>query len=102
MDQNAVGVSAYAVVLYHVAATAKHQADTEVVTRRSDGTIPAKFEFLTETFSSRMLSDTVFMNMPLKQLWCEVTSFTFAFVLTPLVPRMKIPCRRNFLAVREP
>ena len=42
LDQNAVDVSANAVVLYHVAAAVADQANAEVVTRRPYGTIPAK------------------------------------------------------------
>src|SRR5688500_266100 len=63
---------------------------------------PELLAFLTETLSSMTLSDTVATNMPLKQLWCDVTCLTVAFVLIPRVPWMKIPCRRNFCTMPGP
>jgi hypothetical protein len=126
LDQNPIRVSSDAVVLYQVAAAANQEADTEVVVAVSDRPIPAElvppnavvmtvdeavattrgrrrvFALLTETMSSMTLSDMARVRRPLKQLWCEVTSFTLAFVLTPIVPTMKIPCRRNFCTMPGP
>jgi hypothetical protein len=48
------------------------------------------------------LSDMAFVSSPLKQLWWEVTPLTLAFVLTPIVPTIKIPCRRNFCTMPGP
>src|SRR5688572_32367828 len=66
------------------------------------GAVVELLAFLTETFSSTTLSDTVLRKMPLKQLWWETTCCTLALVATPVDPRMKMPCRRNFCTMPGP
>src|SRR3989337_2644054 len=66
------------------------------------GAVGEVLAFLADAFSSTTLSDTMLRKMPLKQLWCDTTWLTLAFVAVAVDPRMKMPWRRNFCTMPGP